>query len=234
MANATLVASTDKAPKLVKSGKKSDKPKGKEQLAAAAKAAKEVKAEPPKKAVYTLSKLTKDQREYYDSLTKEEQAYWLQNGHLRGIVRKNGLKLDKETVANNAEKLAENLKAKTLTKPQARILAVLNKSRGPQTRKAISELTGIDTSWVGDWIGTAQEEGKLSFIERTKGVPPLVKLKFVKWVDCEQEGRTVACAEITPAGKKALEVYDAEQKEAGKHTSEEDLKETIKRRKAAK
>jgi hypothetical protein len=236
MAESTTVVKTPKVT-LVKKGKpQSDAPKGKRAMAQASTKATTngdkptVKPVTPPKAVYNLSKLNKEQREFYDSLTAEEKAYWLQNGSLRGIVRKKGLVVSKEDQSTNAEKVASQLKDKTFSLPQARILQVLSQADSPLTRKQLSELTGIDTSWIGDWIGTDQESG-VSYIERHgKGVP-LVKLKLAKWENVQVENRTIACAVITAAGIAALKKFNAARKEAGQPTTEQMLKDRRKSKK---
>lgn len=174
-------------------------------------------------------KLTKEQEEYCSTLTKEEQAYYREHGSLRGIVRTKGLTLPKDEREANKEKFETALKEKTISKPQATILYVLSKARGPLTRKQISEITGIDVSWVGDWVGTNSEE--MSYLNK-QGKPSLTQFKAARWVDVEVEGSTVSCAEITATGRSILAAWDKAQVAAGKDTAEQSLKAKVKERKA--
>lgn len=201
------VESTDKAPALLphKTGK-GNKAKGTDKTT---------------KATAEKGKKTKKANEY--------KNYKAADGTNRGIVRPAGWIPPEEARQSSAAELKEK-NGTPLRKPQARILALLAKSKGPQPRSTISELTGIDQSWVGDWIGYREKE-KRDEQERKWGRTSLITLGCAKWVEVELEGRTVWCAEITAAGRKALEQYNKIMVEKEKPTADQDLKEYVKKAK---
>lgn len=122
-----------------------------------------------------------------------------------------------------------------IRKPQATILTLLSKARAPMNRAMIAEQTGIDNSWVGDWIGyldadkRAEQEakwGRTSLL--TKG---FVKFKKLTVPDAQPE----TVYEITPAGRKELETYNkmVAEKEAN-DTAEEKARAQREKDRAAK
>lgn len=174
-------------------------------------------------------KLTKDQEEYCSTLNKEEQTYYREHGHLRGIVRTKAYKPERTFVSAAERKEAGK---PPINGAQARILFTLSKARGPLTRQQITEITGVDNTYVGVWVGRIEKE-KREASEKKWNYTSLITLGWARWMDVTTEGSTVMCAEITANGRKGLVAYDKYQTDNDKPTAEASLKAKVKERKAA-
>lgn len=126
------------------------------------------------------------------------------DGSKRGVAKAANWK--PETKSSSFAEIKERTGASGLRVPQANILTTLAKAKAPMTRAKIAELTGIDQSWVGDWIGYATVEQRAEQ-ERKWGRTALITLKFVKQTITLVDDREVTVYEITPTGRKELDVY---------------------------
>lgn len=90
-----------------------------------------------------------------------------------------------------------------LRKPQAAILGVLAKAKGPMTRQAISDRAGYSSS-VGVYAEIGWPDAKKR-AKADKAHPCLITLGWVREHDLDVDGRKELGIEITAAGRKALE-----------------------------
>lgn len=96
-----------------------------------------------------------------------------------------------------------------LRKPQAAILEVLAKAKGPMTRTQVAERAGYKSAvGIRAEIGWPDLDCRKNYDKNVLPTPCLLTMGWAKELTLDIDGRKEHVIQITPAGRKALEKHN--------------------------
>lgn len=127
------------------------------------------------------------------------------DGSLRGIPK--GAKWKPAKKQLSFAEIKEKTGASGLRAPQAALLTALAKAKNPLNRSKLHDITGIDNTYVGVWLGRSDPAKRVAS-ESAWGYTSLLTLKFVNQKTFVIDDRETLVYEITASGRKELEKYN--------------------------